>query len=108
MVNVGEGRMVKKEIEKIAPNQRQVIELAYFEVLSQTEMPERMCQPLGTVKTWVFFFSSRRRHTIWTGDWSSDVCSSDLSIVPSQTSFGPVRRLHNRSASRRSESRSRR
>src|SRR5438876_8035194 len=28
-----------------------------------------------------FFFSSRRRHTRWTGDWSSDVCSSDL-IVP--------------------------
>src|SRR6266487_6301359 len=26
----------------------------------------------------VFFFSSRRRHTRWTGDWSSDVCSSDL------------------------------
>src|SRR5690348_17964113 len=26
----------------------------------------------------MFFFSSRRRHTIWTGDWSSDVCSSDL------------------------------
>src|SRR6266487_5891987 len=24
-----------------------------------------------------FFFSSRRRHTRWTGDWSSDVCSSD-------------------------------
>ena len=25
-----------------------------------------------------FFFSSRRRHTRWSGDWSSDVCSSDL------------------------------
>src|SRR5438876_8111842 len=25
-----------------------------------------------------FFFSSRRRHTRWTGDWSSHVCSSDL------------------------------
>src|SRR5690348_17422134 len=25
-----------------------------------------------------FFFSSRRRHTSWPGDWSSDVCSSDL------------------------------
>src|SRR5690348_18121064 len=24
------------------------------------------------------FFSGRRRHTRWTGDWSSDVCSSDL------------------------------
>src|SRR5580704_19637063 len=29
----------------------------------------------------VFFFSSSRRHTRWTGDWSSDVCSSDLSQV---------------------------
>src|SRR5438876_12317129 len=29
-----------------------------------------------------FFFSSRRRHTRWTGDWSSDVCSSDLRIMP--------------------------
>src|SRR3712207_6934937 len=25
-----------------------------------------------------FFFSSRRRHTIYWRDWSSDVCSSDL------------------------------
>src|SRR6267143_6139314 len=26
----------------------------------------------------IFFFSSRRRHTIWNCYWSSDVCSSDL------------------------------
>src|SRR6266508_5321589 len=26
----------------------------------------------------VFFYSSRRRHTRWPRDWSSDVCSSDL------------------------------
>src|SRR5437867_6205052 len=26
----------------------------------------------------IFFFSSRRRHTRSYGDWSSDVCSSDL------------------------------
>src|ERR1039457_7373591 len=32
----------------------------------------------------VYFFSSRRRHTRLQGDWSSDVCSSDLmvSITP--------------------------
>src|SRR6266702_7131110 len=28
-----------------------------------------------------FFFSSRRRHTRWPRDWSSDVCSSDLATV---------------------------
>src|SRR5205807_5568655 len=29
-----------------------------------------------------FFFSSRRRHTRLQGDWSSDVCSSDLNGCP--------------------------
>src|SRR5438045_8468067 len=28
----------------------------------------------------MFFFSSRRRHTICLSDWSSDVCSSDLLV----------------------------
>src|SRR5690625_6897163 len=28
----------------------------------------------------LFFFSSRRRHTRWPRDWSSDVCSSDLKV----------------------------
>src|SRR5574337_472797 len=32
-------------------------------------------------KSFVFFFSSRRRHTRLSGDWSSDVCSSDLLIL---------------------------
>src|SRR5690606_40633293 len=27
-----------------------------------------------------FFFSSRRRHTRFSRDWSSDVCSSDLAL----------------------------
>src|SRR5689334_23792649 len=31
---------------------------------------------------WRFFFSSRRRHTRWNCDWSSDVCSSDLGSAP--------------------------
>src|SRR5207302_8364034 len=31
-----------------------------------------------------FFFSSRRRHTRFSRDWSSDVCSSDLPQTPSQ------------------------
>src|SRR5439155_11112517 len=31
-----------------------------------------------SAKLRIFFFSSRRRHTRWPRDWSSDVCSSDL------------------------------
>src|SRR5437762_11267329 len=31
----------------------------------------------------LFFFSSRRRHTRYIGDWSSDVCSSDLDLSQS-------------------------
>src|SRR2546429_244874 len=34
------------------------------------------CLPRGG--DWIFFFSSRRRHTRCSRDWSSDVCSSDL------------------------------
>ena len=44
---------MKAAIEKLASHQRQVIELAYFEGISQTEMAVRIGQPLGTVKTWV-------------------------------------------------------
>src|SRR5690348_17690327 len=42
-----------------------------------------------------FFFSSRRRHTRWTGDWSSDVCSSDLYNKPFESV--PIHLLFNAS-----------
>src|SRR5712692_12091002 len=38
-----------------------------------------------------FFFSSRRRHTRWNCDWSSDVCSSDLSLSARRSKFGTYR-----------------
>src|SRR5690606_40831237 len=49
----------------------------------------------------VFFFSSRRRHTSFSRDWSSDVCSSDLSRLaqlnnisdPTPLAIGQVLRL---------------
>jgi RNA polymerase sigma-70 factor, ECF subfamily len=52
-VSVDRARRLKSAFEKLSPNQRLVIELAYFEGLSQSEMAERMKQPLGTIKTWV-------------------------------------------------------
>src|SRR5436309_12239163 len=51
-----------------------------------------------------FFFSSRRRHTRFSRDWSSDVCSSDLYVIYenagrsyliSRQDDGAVRAFHN-------------
>ena len=53
VLNADHSRMVRAAVEKLNDKQRQVIELAYYEGLSQTEMAERMGEPLGTVKTWV-------------------------------------------------------
>src|SRR5690606_40274362 len=36
---------------------------------------------LAILILFTFFFSSRRRHTRFSRDWSSDVCSSDLHII---------------------------
>src|SRR5690606_39611800 len=41
----------------------------------------------------LFFFSSRRRHTIFSRDWSSDVCSSDLGTFEPQLVAKHQRRL---------------
>src|SRR5690606_39878946 len=59
-----------------------------------------------------FFFSSRRRHTRFSRDWSSDVCSSDLlgcasSNEPRRVPNGPAgaRGAHSAHLSSRSEER---
>src|SRR4030066_1870121 len=45
------------------------------------------------LSVFVFFFSSRRRHTRFKCDWSSDVCSSDLGGLRDRGGDLPVRRL---------------
>ena len=46
-------RRVRAAMRRLLPNHLRVIELAYFEGLSQLEVAERLGQPLGTVKSWV-------------------------------------------------------
>ena len=42
---------VKKALELLSSNQRQILELSYYEGLSQSEIAKRLNLPLGTVKT---------------------------------------------------------
>lgn len=44
------GAMVRAAIAKLSPDQRQAIELAFFSGLTQTEIAERLGEPLGTIK----------------------------------------------------------
>ena len=47
-------RRIREALAKLNANQRAVIELAYFEGLSQTEGWRRRCRSRsGTIKTWV-------------------------------------------------------
>ena len=53
VLNTDHARIIRNAVSKLSSSQQKVIELAYYEGLSQTEMAERMGEPLGTVKTWV-------------------------------------------------------
>jgi RNA polymerase sigma-70 factor, ECF subfamily len=52
VINLDRARKLQAALEKLSPNQKLVLELAYYEGLSQSEMAEKLKQPLGTVKTW--------------------------------------------------------
>ena len=53
ILNAVELDKLRGALAQLTENQRKIIELGYFEGLSQTEMAERLQQPLGTVKTWM-------------------------------------------------------
>jgi RNA polymerase sigma-70 factor (ECF subfamily) len=53
VLNTDHPRVIRSAIAKLSADQRKVIELAYYEGLSQRGMAERMGEPLGAVKIWV-------------------------------------------------------
>jgi RNA polymerase sigma-70 factor (ECF subfamily) len=44
------GQLVRAAVQKLTKDQREAIELAFFSSLTQTEIAERLNEPLGTIK----------------------------------------------------------
>jgi RNA polymerase sigma-70 factor (ECF subfamily) len=52
LMNSLQTRELREAVGRLNTNQRNVIELAYYEGLSYSEVAVRLSQPLGTVKSW--------------------------------------------------------
>jgi RNA polymerase sigma-70 factor (ECF subfamily) len=63
-------RKVREALETLAPQQRQVLEIAYFEGLSQSEIAARLQAPLGTVKSWARQGLMRLRQLLPQEEWA--------------------------------------
>ena len=63
------GDRVRAALARLTPQQRQVLEIAYFEGHSQSEVAERLQAPLGTVKSWTRQGLARLRELLPQEEW---------------------------------------
>src|SRR2546430_5610333 len=61
--------------------------------MTKRDVEDTQGPPIGVTLLLAFFFSSRRRHTRFDCDWSSDVCSSDLRISTGSPAGGGTPKL---------------
>jgi RNA polymerase sigma factor (sigma-70 family) len=54
-------RVVQEALKRLPPDQREALELAYYGGLTQSQLAERLGQPLGTIKSRMFMGLARLR-----------------------------------------------
>ena len=67
LITSEQGANVRRALTELPPPQRQVLELAYFKGLSQSEIAEHLGEPLGTVKSRTHVALSRLREVLGEG-----------------------------------------
>ena len=66
-------RLIREAMRELPPAQRQALELAYFEGLTQVEISERLGDPLGTTKTRVRLGLQKLRDLLLTSDLGAEI-----------------------------------
>ena len=64
------GDRVRAALALLDPKQREAVEIAYFEGLSQSEVAERLGAPLGTIKSWTRSALTRLREVLPAEDFA--------------------------------------
>ncbi len=60
-------KAVRSAFSELTPNQKRVLEMAYFEGFSQSEIASKLQEPLGTVKSWMRSAMERLRTVVKAG-----------------------------------------
>jgi len=68
-----EARIIRAALAELPPEQREVIEMAYFGGFTQQEISDRLAQPLGTVKTRIRLGMQKLRASLAPELWSEPI-----------------------------------